>query len=151
MFPIVLIRNNCRWASYWELAVLQPFGEQAQAGAVPEDQFHSVGSLARKQKITPENGSATQLFLHQRSPSIPLRKSTGFVAINNFSFNYLPLGEDRSVTRFGPSALAIRASNDAGLLGRTREPGSAPLLGHGLVVPAAKWVKGRERIAAAAS
>src|SRR5262249_39946001 len=66
MFPIVLIRNNCRWASYWELALLQPFGEQVQAGAVPEDQLHSVGSLARKQKITRENGSTLQLLLHQR-------------------------------------------------------------------------------------
>ena len=74
MFPIVLIRNNCRWASYWELAVLQPFGEQAQAGAVPEDQRHSVGSLARKQKITRENGSACNCsFTSAASPSIPLR------------------------------------------------------------------------------
>src|SRR5215475_3933975 len=81
MFPIVLIRNNCRWASYWELAVLQPFGEQAQAGAVPEDQLHSVGSLARKQKITRQNGSACNCsFTSAASPSIPLRKSTGLVA-----------------------------------------------------------------------
>src|SRR5215475_5875714 len=71
MFPIVLIRNNCRWASYWELAVLQPFGEQAQAGAVPEDQLHSVGSLARKQKITPENGSARNCsFTSEARPSL---------------------------------------------------------------------------------
>jgi hypothetical protein len=81
MFSMVLIRNNCRWASYWELAVLQPFGEQAQAGAVPEDQLHSVGSLARKQKITRENGSACNCsFTSAASPSIPLRKSTGLVA-----------------------------------------------------------------------
>src|SRR5215469_1678709 len=134
--------GTCRPPTFWRTdtgrcRARRPISLCRQLGAETED--HA------RERIGP------QLFLHQRSPSIPLRKSTGFVAINNFSFNYLPLGEDRSVTRFGPSALAIRASNDAGLLGRTREPGSAPLLGHGLVVPAAKWVKGRERIAAAAS
>src|SRR5262249_3262595 len=40
-----------------EFAALQPLGEQAQAGAVPEDQLHSVSSFGAKQKITPENGS----------------------------------------------------------------------------------------------
>ena len=31
-----------------EFAALQPFGEQAQARAVPEDQFHSVGALGNR-------------------------------------------------------------------------------------------------------
>ena len=43
--------------------------------------FTLSARLARKQKITPENGSTFNCsFTKAASPSIPLRKSTGFVA-----------------------------------------------------------------------
>src|SRR6516165_10858876 len=45
--------------------------------------FTLSARFARKQKMTPENGSAFNCsFTSAASPSIPLRKSTGFVAIS---------------------------------------------------------------------
>ena len=58
--------------------------------------FTLSARLARKQKITPENGSAFNCSCTSAaSPSIPLRKSTGFVATR---------------TRIGPAESAFRRS-----------------------------------------
>ena len=83
--------------------------------------FTLSARLARKQKITPENGSAFNCSCTSAaSPSIPLRKSTGFVATR---------------TRIGPGGISIpplmrlRAEPRARLLRRRaswRRPAPAP-------------------------
>src|SRR5215831_3895900 len=65
----------------WELAVLQLLANRHRPVPCQKTNFTLVGSLARKQKITRENGSACNCsFTSAASPSIPLRKSTGLVA-----------------------------------------------------------------------
>ena len=70
--------------------------------------FTRSARLARKQKITPENGSAFNCSCTSAaSPSIPLRKSTGFVATN---------------TRTGPGGISIPP-----LMRQSAEPRAKPL------------------------
>jgi hypothetical protein len=50
------------------------------------DQFHPIGALGPEQRIAPENGSACRCsFATAASPSIPLLKSTGRVAISTLT------------------------------------------------------------------
>ena len=64
-----------------ECAVLKPLGEQAHAGAVPEDQLHPVRPLGAEhvdgagERIGPSVSRTSAA-----RPSAPLRKSTGLVA-----------------------------------------------------------------------
>src|SRR5215212_6369574 len=50
-----------------ELALLEPFGEQAYARAVPEDHLHPVGALGSAPIVSRTSAA---------KPSTPLRKST---------------------------------------------------------------------------